>query len=252
MATAPVVLLTDFGWGSYVGVMKGVILSFRPEVPLIDLDHGVTPQNVREGAWLLLANYRFFPAGSVFVAVVDPGVGTARRALAVRAGAYYFIGPDNGLLYPAVHAAGLRQLVALPVPPTASPTFHGRDVFAPAAGRLAAGVPLDQLGPPAPEMTPLTFHLRGREGEVVTIDRFGNIVTNLPPLPRRAVYHVTIRREGKVYFQAELPAFPVYAAAPAETPFLITGSGGTLELSVREGAAAVLLGAAVGDLITIG
>lgn len=245
----PVVLLTDFGWSSYVGVMKGVILSLCPGAQIIDLTHDVGPQNVREGAWLLLTSYRFFPLGSIFVAVVDPGVGTARQPLALRAGDYYFVGPDNGLLFPAVSEAGFVAAVALPVPATASATFHGRDVFAPAAARLAAGVPLSELGPATTPKEELAFRLRDREGEVVTVDRFGNLITNLPPMPGREDYRVTLARGCESYFQATLPFYPVYAAAPPAVPFLITGSSDTLEISVRNGSAARLLQAASGDLV---
>src|SRR5690606_665442 len=151
-------------------------------VKIIDLFHEVTPYAVREAAWILLAHRRSFPEGTVFLAVVDPGVGTRRQAVAVgtRAG-YYYVGPDNGLLYPAASADGEPRAVALQVPGDASPTFHGRDVFAPAAARLAGGCPLEELGPPVPLEHRLLFHLRGREGEIVRIDRFGNVITNLPP-----------------------------------------------------------------------
>ncbi|MEW6770806.1 MAG: SAM-dependent chlorinase/fluorinase [Bacillota bacterium] len=244
----PVVLLTDFGWGVYAGVMKGVILSICPGVQVVDLTHDVAPQNVREGAWLLLTNFAWFPKGSIFVAVVDPGVGTERKALAVKAADYYFLGPDNGLLYPAAVRAGIAGVIELDPPADASRTFHGRDVFAPAAARLAAGAPFSELGRPGVIAVRLDFHLADREGEVVTIDRFGNVVTNLPPLPARRSYTVTLAG-GR--FRAEIPCFATYAGAPEDTLFLVTGSGGTLELSVRNGAAAPRLGVQVGDRITI-
>ncbi|MEW6447414.1 MAG: SAM-dependent chlorinase/fluorinase [Bacillota bacterium] len=245
-----VVFLTDFGLGVYAGVMKGVVLSLCPEARVVDLTHNVTPQNIREGAWLLLTNYEYFPNGSVFVAVVDPGVGTERKALAVETRNYYFVGPDNGLLYPAVKKAGVVNIVELEVPPAASPTFHGRDVFAPAAARLAAGTPLSLLGRPGSPSVALDFHLTGREGEVITIDRFGNVVTNLPPLGGRQSYRVNIARRTEAYFNSEVPFFRTYGEAPADTLCLVTGSAGTLELSVKNKSAAALLRAQVGDVVS--
>lgn len=244
-----IVLLTDFGWGHYVGVMKGVILNLCLGARIVDLDHEISPHNVREGAWRLLTSYRYFPRGSIFLAVVDPGVGTTRQALAAKAGGYFFVGPDNGLLYPAVAEAGLVEAVALPIPPEASRTFHGRDVFAPAAARLAGGWPLKRLGVPTSIQCPLEFRLCGRRGEVVAVDRFGNVITNLPPLPGKNYYRVSLSRGGTQYFQAELPAFPTYAAAPEGVAFLIVGSNGTLEISVNRGSAADLLRVQPGDLV---
>jgi S-adenosylmethionine hydrolase len=196
-----------------------------------------------------LTAYRFFPLGTVFLAVVDPDVGTERQALALEAGGYYFVGPDNGLLYPAAASAGMTAAVALPIPPHASPTFHGRDVFAPAAARLAAGTSLEDLGTPTRPRSCLSFYLQGREGEVVSVDHFGNAITNLPPLPGRNSYRLTLSRRGEQYFQSELPAYETYARAPLGTPFLLVGSAGTLEVSVRNDSAARLLEIEAGDRI---
>ncbi|HIE12719.1 MAG TPA: hypothetical protein EYP63_04735 [Desulfotomaculum sp.] len=247
----PVVLLTDFGWDVYVGVMKEVILSACPTAQVIDLAHHITPQNVREAAWFLMVSYPCFPQGSVFVAVVDPGVGSARKALAVEAGGYYFVGPDNGLLYPAAANAGVKRVVELEIPEGASLTFHGRDVFAPAAARLACGTPFADLGRPGNLSVRLDFYLSGREGEVVTIDRFGNVITNLPPLPGCSGYDVTLLRKEGVYFESALPFFATYAEAPEGVLFVITGSCGTLELSVKDGSAASRLRAKVADRVII-
>ncbi|MEW6276825.1 MAG: SAM-dependent chlorinase/fluorinase [Bacillota bacterium] len=251
MQTKPIVLLTDFGWSSYVGAMKGVILSRCPYAQIVDLTHDVAPQNVREGAWLLLVNYLYFPPGSIFLAVVDPGVGTKRKALAIKTKDYYFLGPDNGLLSPAAARAGIVDTVELAVPPEASLTFHGRDVFAPAVAKLAAGLPFRELGKPVVPEVNFAFYLNGREGEVVTIDRFGNVITNIPPLPNRRKYAVSLARGGKSYFRSELPFCPAYAFAPEGVLFLITGSGGTLEISVKNGSAASRLGVEVADRVAI-
>lgn len=174
-SSTTVAILTDFGWSSYVGVMKGVMLSICPALQLVDLTHTITPQNIREGAWLLLTSYAYFPKGCVFLAVVDPGVGTKRKALAVKTRDYYFVGPDNGLLYPAAFKNGILDVIELNVSSNTSSTFHGRDVFSPAAAKLAAGTLFNELGKPATPEIHLTFYLEGREGEIVTIDQFGNV-----------------------------------------------------------------------------
>ena len=141
-----VTLLTDFGTADgYVAEMKGVILSAAPEVALVDVTHDVSAQDVECGRLALARYWRRFPPGTVHVAVVDPGVGSWRAALAVESDGRWLLGPDNGLLSPALLVAGARA-VALPVPQRAAPTFHGRDVFAPAAAALATGAPLDALG----------------------------------------------------------------------------------------------------------
>src|ERR671933_2554401 len=140
-----VTLLTDFGTADgYVAEMKGVILSHAPEAQVVDLTHDVPPQDVEAGRLAVARYWRRFPQGTVHLAVVDPGVGSARAALAVASDGRWLVGPDNGLLSPALLVAGARAVV-LPVPPTAAPTFHGRDVFAPAAAALALGTPIDAL-----------------------------------------------------------------------------------------------------------
>lgn len=246
-----VVLLTDFGRGPYAGIVKGVILRVCPEAQIVDLTHGVTPQNVREGAWTLYTAYRYFPEGSVFMAVVDPGVGTKRAGVAVKTTRYYFVGPDNGLLYPASLDDGVVEVIRLPVPKGASKTFHARDVFAPAAAKLARGVPLNELGTTASLTRELRFLLDGRRGEIVTIDSFGNIVTNLPPVAGRGEYQVAIERGGETVFRGKLPVFQTYGDAKPETPFVLTGSFGTLEISVKDARASDLIDSRVGDAITI-
>ncbi|MCG0238662.1 MAG: SAM-dependent chlorinase/fluorinase [Firmicutes bacterium] len=239
---ALVALLTDFGDSEYAGVMRGVLHRTCPGVTVVDLFHDVQPQAVREGAWILLQGFRYFPEGTVFCCVVDPGVGTDRAAVAVRTRRYQFVGPDNGLLYPAVEAdGGALEVVRLPVPPGASNTFHGRDLFAPAAARLAAGEPLATLGTPAPGLKPLHFHRQGREGEVVRVDRFGNIITNLPPVPGKTRYR--LRLGG---FAAELPFYPAYGYAQPGELLVTDGSSGTLEVAVREGSALERLAPLVG------
>lgn len=231
-----IVFLSDFGLSEYVGVVKGVIARHGPGVPVIDLFHGVAPQAVREGAWVLLANHRYFPPGAVFLAVVDPGVGTSRQPVAVRTRHHFFVGPDNGLLYPAAMDDGVEAVVRLPVPHNASRTFHGRDVFAPAAARLAAGVPIEELGEPCDLQVPLSFHLSGREGEIVRVDPFGNIVTNLPHVGAER-YHA--RLGG---FAGWLPFRATYAEADGfDRLVVVQNSTGTLEIAAPNGSAQDLL-----------
>src|SRR5664279_4495717 len=153
-----IVLLTDFGTtDSYVGVMKGVMLGIAPDAQFVDLTHAIEPQNIRQAAFTLLNSYRFFPAGTIFLVVVDPGVGSERKPIAVCAGGsfaegYTFVAPDNGVLSYVLHELGDAQAVELDNPAYhlagISYTFHGRDIFAPAVAHLAAGIALDQLGSP--------------------------------------------------------------------------------------------------------
>src|SRR5215207_4722490 len=180
-----ITLLTDFGTADgYVAELKGVLLSSASEALLVDLSHEIPPQDI-ETARLAVARYwRRFPAGTVHVVVVDPGVGSARAALAVDSDDRFLVGPDNGVLSPSLLAGGARA-VSLPVPAVAAATFHGRDVFAPAAARLALGAPIDTLGAachdPVIRRTPEAR--RGENGavlgEVIAIDRFGNAISNL-------------------------------------------------------------------------
>jgi hypothetical protein len=142
-----VTLLTDFGLeDAYVGAMKGAILAVNLKASVVDITHGVRPFAVLQGAFLLDSAWRTFPAGTVHVAVVDPGVGTDRKAIAFKAADHYFVGPDNGLFTFLIDP--ISETVELPTPPEAAPTFHGRDVFAPAAARLAAGTALGEIGRP--------------------------------------------------------------------------------------------------------
>src|SRR5687768_11201874 len=188
-----ITLLTDFGTADgYVAEMKGVILTRAPEASLVDVTHDVPPQDVESGRLALARYWRRFPSGTVHVAVVDPGVGSPRAALAVESDGRFLVGPDNGVLSPALLVAGARA-VTLPIPAGAAATFHGRDVFAPAAAELALGATLDALGSPALDFvvrrTPEPRRLADGsiEGQVITIDRFGNATTNLMSLKAQAV-----------------------------------------------------------------
>lgn len=259
MARSVVALLTDFGTADhYVGTMKGVVLGICPGATLVDITHDVPPQDVVAGAIELAAAFSYFPAGTVFLAVVDPGVGSARRAVAVESGDYRFVGPDNGLLTPAIDRGPSRAVVLSATRyrrAVVSRTFEGRDRFAPAAGWLAAGVPLDELGPPADDLVRLALPQphedgEGLVGEVLRVDRFGNLVSNIDEahLARwsagRAVRVIAggTTVEGLVGTYAEV--------APGAVCALI-GSTGHLEVSVSGGHAAGRLGLGRGARITV-
>jgi S-adenosylmethionine hydrolase len=180
-----ITLLTDFGTADgYVGEIKGVLLTRVPDAELVDITHDVPPQDVESARLTLARTWRRFPPGTIHLVVVDPGVGSARAGLAVASDGRFLVGPDNGALSPALLVAGVRA-VALLVPPGASATFHGRDVFAPAAAELARGVSLDALGTdieaPVVRRTPEAHRLDDGtvQGQVIAVDRFGNAITNL-------------------------------------------------------------------------
>lgn len=236
----PVALLTDFGvTDPYVGIMKGVIAGVAPDVPVIDVTHGVPPQDVRTGALFLDAAWPYFPESTVFVCVVDPGVGTPRRPLAASAAGRLFVGPDNGLLS-LLPRAVYRELAAPWGLPTRSRTFHGRDLFAPAAARLAAGTDISRAGPVVDDIVRLRLPVPdGDTGEVLWIDTYGNAVTNLPG---KDAGHVVVGEQS-------LPVVRAYGEVPVGTAVALTGSTGRLEVSVREGNAAQRLGLRVGSKI---
>ena len=233
-----ITLLTDFGTADgYVAEMKGVLFSLAPDSEIVDLSHDIPAHDV-ELARLTVARYwRRFPSGAVHLALVDPGVGTARACLAVESEGRYLVGPDNGVLSPALLLPGARA-VALPVPPTAARTFHGRDVFAPAAAALAMGQVLDSLGVAvdAPLVRRTKEAVRREDGavvgEVIAIDRFGNAITNL--LGARSGVVAAAGRP--------IPIRGTYADVAPGAPVAISGSTGLLEIAVREGSAAASLG----------
>src|ERR1700674_4193059 len=186
LARPPLVTFTtDFGSGSpLVAAMKAMVLAGCPNAVLVDVSHEVPRFDVSAGAFMLFAGTRHFAGGAVHLVVVDPGVGTSRRRLAIRAGGRYYVGPDNGLFGIVIEEVGVQEAVELAPRPHGAPTFEGRDVFAPAAAALAAGIPLSSLGPPTdpPKM------LDDASPRVLWTDGFGNLVTNLkPPAPRMRI-----------------------------------------------------------------
>ena len=246
MSPSLVTLLTDFGTADgYVAEMKGVLLTAARDTMLVDISHDIPPQDVDAGRLALARYWKRFPEGTIHVVVVDPGVGTGRAAIAVESQRRYLIGPDNGVLSPALLAPGVR-VASLAIPAGASNTFHGRDVFVPAAVHLALGQSFDALGPPATEpiirRTPEPH--RGADGtvvgQVVTIDRFGNAITNL----------LGIRGGAVTVAGRSVPVRRVYGDAPSGEPLALVGSSGLLEIAVRDGNAARVLGIARGAEVT--
>lgn len=244
-----VTLLTDFGTADgYVAEMKGVILRLAPGSGLVDLTHEIPAGDIAAGAFTLGRSWKTFPAGTVHLAVVDPGVGTARRALAASAGGHHFVGPDNGLLSDVLPKTGF-EAVALQPPRDAAPTFHGRDVFAPAAAALAGGAALSSLGQAVADPLRLRaarLERRGAKlvGTVVHVDRFGTLITNIPG-PR--VEPASNVRVGA--YDVELRS--TFADMPPGDLVAFVGSGGTVEIAVRDGRADATLGLARGAEVTV-
>jgi len=242
-----ITLLTDFGTADgYVGEMKGVLLSRAADTAVVDIAHDIAAQDV-DGARLTVARYwQRFPGGTVHLVVVDPGVGSERAALAVSSAGYFLVGPDNGVLSPALLMPG-ADVVALPISETVAPTFHGRDVFAPAAAALATGARLRDLGPPMRNPTvrrtpePVRLHDGSLQGEIIALDRFGNAITNLVGL-----HGGTIEIDG-----TELPVRRTYSDAAPGRAVALVGSTGFVEIAVRKGNAAAQLGLSRGALVRL-
>ena len=260
-----VALLTDFGGQDhYVGAVKGAVLSACREAALVDIAHDVPPHDVSEGAWALFAAYRAFPAETVFLAVVDPGVGSERRGLALEASTYRFVGPDNGLfsfilsehpdarVHQITNAGLFRQRV--------SATFHGRDVFGPVAGCLASGLAIQEVGPVVadpvrfPEVPVRQVEAGVWEASVIHVDRFGNLTTNLSQAALQQILdtvggdptQIVVVVEGMV-----LPYVRAYSDLPEGEGCALLGSSGRLEVAVRKGNASRVLGAGRGAPVRI-
>jgi S-adenosylmethionine hydrolase len=273
-----IALLTDFGLSdAYVGTMKGVILRICPAARLVDLTHDIQPQNIRQAAYVLLTSYAYFPPETVFLVVVDPGVGTARAPVVVETDHGTYVAPDNGVLSYVLSQVTVLRSVLLHNPEyrlaDVSSTFHGRDIFAPAAAHLAAGVPARQFGPPADELVTLPeprldIDLPRITGEVQHIDHFGNIITSIGWLswsgpdtlalspqfgsPDSGLTDInaascTVSLKQK----AVLGIRPTYGAVAPGAITALIGSAGQLEIGMNQGSAAAEFGARIGDPVTL-
>lgn len=261
-----ITLTTDFGTrDGFVGTMKGVILSINPDATIVDITHEIAPQDVEEGAFLFAASAKYFPSNAIHVVVVDPGVGSARRAIGVQGGETIFVAPDNGVLTKAIDHWQLAnrnskvRTVRLNRPeywlPRVSNTFHGRDIFAPCAAHLSLGVSLEEMGEPITDWITLRFVLPTRRadgawvGRVVHIDRYGNIVTNIAAEMLRDVEpsRVVVEIAGK-----KIVGFKRAYADGAEGELIaLVSSSWELEISQRNGNAAKTLGILNGSEVVV-
>ena len=258
-----VAFYTDFGINDpYVGQLKGAVKSVNPAAELLDLSHDSAAFDISAASYVLAKAARTLPAGTVIVAVVDPGVGSSRAALAVRttAGRIY-VAPDNGILTEVLAREGLAEARLIEnqdlfLPGEASSTFHGRDIFAPVAGHLAGGTSLESVGPKAEKLLRLprntaTVMPNLAKGLVIFIDHYGNILTNIPgselaKLRTGQLLNVTIK--GKA---VPVPFLRTYAEAPADRPFALVNSDGEFEIAIAKGNAAKKLGVAPGDPVVL-
>ena len=237
-------LLSDFGNAdAYVGIVKGVMLGIAPNIRLIDISHQVRPQQVTQGAYLLSTCMNYMPLGTVFMAVVDPGVGSSRRALAARSDRYFYVGPDNGIFARCWEIDSPNCVVSVEpgrwTLPAVSRTFQGRDVFAPVAAHLAGGAPLEEMGRPCANWLKPNEVTEVGKVRVLHVDVFGNIV-----LDRRAPIGDFVELDGR-----RIPVAESYSAVPEGELLAYWGSAGHLEVGVNSGSAAQALQVSVGDCL---
>ncbi|RLF24401.1 MAG: hypothetical protein DRN15_03170 [Thermoprotei archaeon] len=264
--TPPVItLLTDFGTRDpYVAAMKGVILSICPEARIVDLTHDIEKHDIRQAAFVLLSCYKYFPRGTIHVVVVDPGVGTRRRAVVIKTRRYFFVGPDNGVLQPAAcddNIVECREISnTLLMRSSISRTFHGRDVFAPVAAYIAKGVPLRFIGPEVEPETLVKLYtptarveMRSIEGRVIYIDSFGNVVTNIDAntLRKIGVHYGDIVgiSVGRRHIVVKLCR--TYGEVGKGELLALIDSFNYLEIAVNQGKASEILGARIGDRVRV-
>jgi hypothetical protein len=250
-----VTLTTDFGDGAYAGAMRGSILTVAPDAKVVDVTHHVPAHDVVQGALSLLAAAPYFPRGSIHVGVIDPGVGTARRPIAVESDGGFFVGPDNGVLMPAAERLGFKRAYLLDKPEfwrtRVSPVFHGRDLFGPVAGHLARGSDPAKIGTHIDDPVRLDFgsSKRGADGSVdarvLSVDAFGNLTTNLPdaqapPLGTKVSAETPNWRASVLVRRS-------YGEASSGEDVLLVGSSGFVELAVSRGRAEERWGVRAGD-----
>ena len=253
-----ITLTSDFGLKDpYVAEMKGVILTINPQATIIDVTHSVEKFNIRMGAFMLASAAPYFPKDTIHLAVIDPGVGTERRAILIQTKKGFFVGPDNGVLMLAAQNQGIEHIYEISNPkfmlPKVSSTFHGRDVFAPVAAHLDKGIKPSEFGPEITEATTPKFASVERRnssliGEVWHIDDFGNIITNISQkdLPQKRV--VNIKLPGVLQ---NISFGKTYAQAKLHEPLALIGSHGFLEIALNQGNAAEKFHAKAGDKIEV-
>lgn len=252
-----ITLTTDFGtqdW--FVGTMKGVITRINPKATVIDITHEIPAGDIRAGAFALMASYRFFPPGTVHMAIIDPGVGSQRKATAVQTTNYFFVGPDNGVLsfalarekIKSIHRLENKRYFLHPV----SHTFHGRDIFAPVAAHLSRGVAINKLGPKQKDILRLRWSApkisqNHVSGQVIYVDRFGNSITNIGNEILAHFGKPHVFKGSKRLCAIE----PFYQSVPAGKAVAVPGSSGFLEIAVNGGSAAKSLSLKIGATVTI-
>lgn len=253
-----ITLITDFGMSDpYVGMMKGVILAINRDAQLIDLTHQVELGSIFQAAGYLRETFLYFPEGTIHMAVVDPGVGSGRRLLAMEAKGHFFVGPDNGIFWPIIEDFTPRQIVQLTQEkyflPHMTQTFHGRDVFAPVAAHLSLGVSLENMGPPMGDPVKLNYPTPKTindilYGQIIRVDHFGNLITNIrradlegflkSAKPLIQTVNFTIRKLSKTYADIE-----------EGEPLALINSSDQLEVAVNLGRASQYIKIASGDIV---
>jgi len=240
-----IALLTDFGNDDpYVAGMKGMILSIAPTAQIVDISHSVQPQNITQASYLLWSVYKYFPKGTFFAAVVDPGVGGSRKIICAEGGGYTFLAPDNRILQYVAGEVHFKKVIAVTqdkyFSSTVSRTFHGRDIFAPVTAHLSNGVSIKSLGVnikhklPIGKLITVESKPGGYTGKILHIDHFGNLITDFR-FTKLRTFRLNIGKRIITKYS------PTYEAAPSKVPFLIGGSSGLLEISVKNGDAAATL-----------
>mgnify|MGYP000848159316 FL=1 len=254
-------LTTDFG-DLYPAAMKAVILGINPAVQIVDITHSIRQAGIREGAFALYSLVRYFPQGTVHIGVVDPGVGTSRRALAIKAGyegeEQFFVGPDNGLLIPAARSLGEMEVYEitnseLMLKSGISATFHGRDIFAPAGARLSKGTLIEAVGPRISDFVDLDFENFGIDGpfiigEVIFADSFGNVITNIP---EEVVLKFSSFGSQIEINSRRISFVQTYGFVREKEPLALIGSHRFLEIAVNKGNAARQFGLKSRDQVVV-
>ena len=259
-ASGFITLITDFGLADgFVGTMKGVIYTINPDATIVDISHEIAPQDVSTAGFLLKASYGYFPQGTVHIVVVDPGVGGQRRAIVVETAEYYFVAPDNGVLTRAL--AGERIMKSVELTNQAyfldevSDTFHGRDIFAPAAAQLSLDTAIEAFGVEIDDLVQMSLsepevHRGSIKGHIIHTDRFGNLTTDIP----RKLFETLVSDRPFVIAVAGIRLDVVarsYADVPIGLPLAVFNSFGNLEIAVNRDSAAEILGAGKGDDVRI-